>query len=173
MSIADPFTSVERRSEASASNESPYEISADSSKPSCESSAMDPAVPSSVMTSALGDDVGDNGGRPPRAALPGLAPTAVPGLAPTALPGLAVVGRARRRSPSAAASGSARASGPDMPPADPLKPSGSRGVRDIFRPFRPLVARYAMALGALQRHEITNFELTVEDSVNHKSHQAP
>jgi hypothetical protein len=60
-----------------------------------------------------------------------------------------------------------------MPPADPLKPSGSRGVRDIFRPFRPLVARYAMALGALQRHEITNFELTVEDSVNHKSHQAP
>ena len=165
MSIADPFTSVERRSEASASNESPYEISADSSKPSCESSAMDPAVPSSVMTSALGDDVGDNGGRPPRAALPGLAPIAVPGLA--------VVGRARRRSPSAAASGSARASGPDMPPADPLKPSGSRGVRDIFRPFRPLVARYAMALGALQRHEITNFELTVEDSVNHKSHQAP
>jgi len=31
-------------------------------------------------------------------------------------------------------------------------------VRDIFRPFGPLVARYAMALGALQRHKITNFE---------------
>ena len=111
-----------------------------------ESSATE--LVSSVMTSARGE----TGGRPPLA-LPGLARAAVPGLAPIAVPGLiAVAGLAVEyfpRSPSAAASGSDRASTPDMAPAvppPPDNPSGLRGVREDIAPSLSLAQLWLTGL---------------------------